>query len=433
MKRPPEYLTPAGRRQAEPVQGAAVLPLPRVLLAAGLAAASLACGPAQLPHRLAASEAISLPAPVPVATPNVVSEAFGSTGDRGVERYTLRNAHGLTLQVITYGAIITALRLPDRDGSLADVVLGYDDLEGYLGQRAYFGAIVGRVANRIRGAAFELDGQRHVLAANDGRDHLHGGRVGWDRVVWTASSSSDVDGASVRLEYVSSDGEEGYPGTVNAVVTYTLTNADELWVDMRARTDRTTLVNMAQHGYFNLAGAAAGSVAGHTLELYADEYTPGDPLIPDGRVLPVAGTRLDFREPAPLGPAMSADPASPSGFDHNFIVRGEPHVLRPVARLEDPRSGRVLELDADQPGVQLYTANHLRGAVAGKGVSYVRHAGVCLETQAFPNAINTPAWRGDVILTPDREYRHRMRYRFSTLPHAEPGAVGASDTRRTPS
>jgi aldose 1-epimerase len=364
----------------------------------------------------------------------VVSEAFGATASQSVERYTLRNAHGLALQVITYGATITALELPDRDGALADVVLGYDDLEGYLGQRGYFGAIVGRVANRIRGAAFELEGSRHTLAANDGRDHLHGGRVGWDRVVWRASSAADDEGASVRLEYVSRDGEEGYPGTVDASVTYTLTNADELWVDMRARTDRTTIVNMAQHGYFNLAGAAAGSVAGHSLTLYADEYTPGDPLIPDGRVLPVAGTRFDLREPTLLGPAMSADAASPSGFDHNFVVRGEPHALRPVARLEDPGSGRVLELDADQPGVQLYTANHLRGEIEGKGVRYVRHAGICLETQAFPNAINTPAWRGDVILTPDREYRHRMRYRFSTLPRAvEPREGRALENPRAPS
>jgi len=317
---------------------------------------------------------------------------------------------------------------------LADVVLGYDELPGYLGQRAYFGAIVGRVANRIRGAAFELEGRHYELAANDGRDHLHGGRVGWDRVVWAGASSSDAGAASVRLEYLSRDGEEGYPGSVHASVTYSLTNDDELSVDMRASTDHTTIVNLAQHGYFNLAGAGAGSVEGQVLTLYADEYTPGAPLIPDGRVLPVAGTRFDFREPTLLGPAMSADPTGPSGFDHNFIVRGEPHALRPVARLEDPASGRVLTLDADQPGVQLYTANHLRGQIEGKGVRYVRHAGICLETQAFPNAVNMPAWSADVILPPDREYRHHMRYRFSTLPRAaEPATGSAPQSSRAPS
>ena len=406
----------------------------RAPLAVHLAAAGLACAaPARLPQRLVAAEAPQLsPVPVGVAAPTAVREELGAAAGRQVERYTLRNAHGLSLRVLTYGAIISALELPDRDGRLADVVLGYDDLEGYLGQRAYFGAIVGRVANRIRGAAFELDGKRFELAANERRDHLHGGVVGWDKVVWTASSSSDASAASVRLEYESRDGEEGYPGTVRARVTYTLTNADELWVEMRASTDRTTIVNLAQHGYFNLAGAGAGSVDNHVLTLFADEYTPGDPLIPDGRVLPVAGTRFDLREPTLLGPAMGADAAS--GFDHNFVVRGAPHELRPVARLEDPASGRVLTLDADQPGVQLYTANHLRGQIEGKGVRYVRHAGVCLETQAFPNAINTPAWRGDVILTPDREYRHQMRYRFSTLPRAaEPDPGSAPQTSRTPS
>lgn len=381
------------------------------------------------------SEALALsPAPPVLPAPTVDSAQVGVAAGHSVDRYTLRNAHGLSLQVLTYGAIISALELPDRDGKLADVVLGYGDLSGYLGQRGYFGAIVGRVANRIRGAAFELNGRRYELAANEGRDHLHGGRVGWDKVVWTASSSVDASAASVRLEHESRDGDEGYPGNVSASVTYRLTNEDELWVEMRARTDHTTLVNLAQHGYFNLGGAGSGSIEGEVLTLFADAYTPGDPMIPDGRVLPVAGTRFDLREPTLLGPAMRADVAGPSGFDHNFVVRGAPHQLRPVARLEDPASGRVLTLDADQPGVQIYTANHLRGQIEGKGVRYQRHAGICLETQAFPNAINTPAWRGDVILTPGHEYRHEMRYRFSTLPRpAEPGVGSAPQTSRTPS
>jgi len=412
-----------------------VLPL-RALLAVQLAAASLACAvPERLPEPRGESEALPLsPAPAALPAPTVDRAPIGAATGQPVERYTLRNAHGLSLQVLTYGAIISALELPDRDGKLADVVLGYGDLDGYLGQRAYFGAIIGRVANRIRGAAFELDGRRYQLAANEGRDHLHGGRVGWDKVVWSANGTVDASAASVRLEHESKDGDEGYPGNVSASVTYTLTNTDELRVEMRARTDRTTIVNIAQHGYFNLGGIGSGSIEGQLLTLFADEYTPGDPMIPDGRVQPVAGTRFDLREPTLLGPAMRVDAAGPGGFDHNFVVRGAPHQLRPVARLEDPASGRVLTLDADQPGVQLYTANHLRGQVEGKGVRYQRHAGICLETQAFPNAINTPAWRGDVILTPEREYRHEMRYRFSTLPRAaEPGVGSAPQTSRTPS
>lgn len=407
---------------------------PRASFAALLAAASWACAvPARPPEQQVESQVLSL-APAGLPAPTVDRAPVGAVAGRSVERYTLRNAHGLSVQVLTYGAIISSLELPDRDGRLADVVLGHGNLDGYLGQRAYFGAIVGRVANRIRGAAFELEGKRYQLTANDGRDHLHGGRVGWDKVVWTASSSVEASAASVRLEYESKDGDEGYPGNVSASVTYTLTSSDELRVEMRARTDQTTLVNLAQHGYFNLGGVGSGSIDGHVLTLFADAYTPGDPLIPDGRVLPVAGTRFDLREPTLLGPAMHADAAGPSGFDHNFVVRGAPHQLRPVARLEDPASGRVLTLDADQPGVQLYTANHLRGQIEGKGVRYERHAGLCLETQAFPNAINTPVWREDVILTPEREYRHEMRYRFSTLPRAaEPGVGSAPQTSRAPS
>jgi aldose 1-epimerase len=350
-------------------------------------------------------------------SPALARDGFGALDGRAIERYTLKNGHGLTLRVITYGAIITELTVPDRNGKLGDVVLGFENLEGYREHSPYFGAIVGRVANRIRGASFELNGQRYALAANNGPDHLHGGKRGWDKVVWSAEDVSDGAAAAVRLSYVSRDGEEGYPGTVTASVTYALTNQDELKVDMRARTDRTTIVNLAQHTYFNLAGFASGSVAEQELTLSADAYTPGDPLIPDGRVLPVQGSAFDFTEPKAIGKDLAAAGATP-GFDHNFVVRGEAHALRPVARLVDPGSGRMMTLEADQPGVQLYTSNFLRGDFEGKGVRYARHSGVCLETQAFPNAINVPAWRDQVILQPDREYQHRMLYRFSTEPSA---------------
>jgi aldose 1-epimerase len=349
--------------------------------------------------------------------PTVTRDGFGTLDGRAVDRYTLKNARGLTVRVITYGAIITELDVPDRNGKLADVVLGFESLDGYREHSPYFGAIVGRVANRIRGASFELNGQRYPLAANNGIDHLHGGTRGWDKVVWAAEDVSDRAAAAVRLSYSSRDGEEGYPGTVTARVTYALTNQDELKVEMHARTDRTTIVNLAQHSYFNLAGFASGSVAEQELTLSADAYTPGDPQIPDGRVLPVQGSAFDFTEPKAIGKDLAATGGTP-GFDHNFVVRGEAHALRPVARLFDRASGRVMTLEADQPGVQLYTANSLKGGFEGKGVRYAQHAGVCLETQAFPNAINVPAWRDQVIVQPDREYQHRMVYRFSTEPSA---------------
>lgn len=359
----------------------------------------------------------------PASPHRVEQDVFGSLGEQAVERYTLTNAHGLTLRVITLGAIITELRLPDRDGQFADVVLGLDDVDGYLQRSPYLGAIVGRVANRIQGAAFELEGRRYPLAANNGKDHLHGGKRGWDKLLWRAEVPSDAPSAAVRLQLVSPDGDEGYPGTVTASVTYTLTDDDELRVDMSAQSDRTTLVNMAQHSYFNLGGIASGSVRDHELTLEADAYTPGEPQIPNGRIVPVAGTPFDFRTPKALGKDLAATGIEPLGFDHNYVVRGEPHVLRPVARLSDPRSGRVLTLVADQPGVQLYTGNYLDGSAQGKGVRYVQHSGVCLETQAFPNSIHVPAWKNDIILRPGQEYQHHMLLRFSTEPSASAAAV----------
>lgn len=352
--------------------------------------------------------------------PAVTQDTFGELEGKAVERYTLSNRSGVSLQVITYGAIITSLRVPDRDGKLADVVLGFDDLQAYVADSPYFGAIVGRVANRIRGAAFELDGQRHTLAANNGKHHLHGGTRGFDKLLWSARPASDPAVASVQLSLVSPDGDEGYPGTLTASVTYTLTDENELDVDMRATTDRATLVNLAQHSYFNLGGAGSGSVAEQELTLFADHYTPGDPQVPDGRVLGVQGTPFDFTRAKAIGRDLAAAGLDPRGYDHNFVVRGAPHALRPVARVYDLGSGRVLALDADQPGVQLYTGNHLDGSLRGKGAQYPQHAGFCLETQVFPDAVNVPAWREGAILRPGGEYRHHMIYRFGTEPPRAP-------------
>lgn len=343
----------------------------------------------------------------------IESKGFGEVDGRAVELYTLTNSAGRVLRLSTYGATVTELHLPDRDGRLADVVLGFEHLDGYVQHGAFFGATVGRVANRIRAGSFTLDGRVYPVAANDGADHLHGGRRGWNRAIWRAEPEQREQGPSVTLRHVSEDGDEGYPGRVSATVEYTLTNSDELIVDMRAETDRPTLINLAHHSYWNLAGHHAGNVLDHELVLEADEYTPGDPVVPTGEVRAVAGTPYDFRTAKPVGRDLESAGESPRGFDHNWVVRGPLGQLRPVARLRHPGSGRVLTLEADAPGVQFYSGNFLDGSLTGKGQRYGRHAGLCLETQAFPNAINVPAWQSQVISRPGQQYRHLMRHSFS--------------------
>jgi aldose 1-epimerase len=308
------------------------------------------------------------------------------------------------------------LHVPDREGALEDVVLGFETLDGYVKATSYFGAIVGRVANRIANAAFTLEGTRHTLAANDGPHHLHGGRRGWDKVVWSATPRDTADGPALELTYVSKDGDEGYPGTVTARTIYTLTNQNELKVEMQATTDKTTLVNMAHHSYWNLGGHDAGTILDHELTLHADQYTPGSPMVPDGRIQPVKGTAFDFTSAKPIGRDLKQTGGTPIGYDHNFVVNGEANRLRPVARLKDPGSGRVMTVTADQPGVQFYTGNFLDGSTRGKGTAYVQHAALCLETQGFPNAINVPGWQSQVILRPGQSYRHVMVHAFTAEP-----------------
>lgn len=340
---------------------------------------------------------------------------FGKAGGQDVELYTLTNANGLVMKVMTYGAAITHLWLPDRKGAHADVALGFDELSGYLKANPYFGVTVGRVANRIRNATFALEGKTYQVAGNDHGHHLHGGDKGWDKVVWTASPFVSHEGPALKLRHVSPDGEEGYPGTVTAEVTYTLTHDDHLKIVMHATTDRTTLVNMAHHSYFNLAGESAGSVAEHELRLYASAFTPGDPMVPTGEVKDVKGTPFDFTTAKPVGRDLKAVGGDPIGYDHNFVVDASPAIMRPVAWLKEPASGRVLQLSANQPGVQFYTGNFLDGTAIGKGGRpYRQYAGLCLETQGFPNAINVPAWRDQVILSPAHTYRHDMDFAFTT-------------------
>jgi aldose 1-epimerase len=362
-----------------------------------------------VPPATSATSAVAKPA-------SIQRTPWGSVDGKQVTLFTLTNKHGLELKVLSYGGIITELRVPDRHGKLDDIVLGFDDLESYREKTPYFGAVVGRVANRISGARFALDGKEYLLAANDGKNSLHGGRKGWDKVVWDAAAFDTPAGPVVQLSYLSKDGDEGFPGTVNARNTYTLTQDNELKIEMEATTDRTTVINMAHHTYWNLAGQASGAVLDQEMQIDADEYTPVDPLLntQNGRVEPVAGTPFDFRTAKPLGKDLKAAGGNPPGFDTNWVVRGEPHALRRVLRVKDPKSGRVLTLQADQPGVQLYTGNFLDGSLRGKGgTSYPQYGAFCIETQKFPNSINVPAWRSEVVLEPGQLYVSTMIHTFS--------------------
>jgi aldose 1-epimerase len=379
----------------------------RLAALAACALAACASPPEQERHGTAAGE---------TTTPAIVAAPFGRQDDTSVQLYTLTNRNGLIVKITNYGAIVTELHAPDRIGRLGDVVLGFESLDGYLAGHPYFGAIVGRVANRIRNAEFTLEGTRYTLAANDKPHHLHGGRKGWDKVVWTAKTADTADGPSIELTHVSNDGDEGYPGRVTARTVYTLTHNNELKVEMHATTDRTTLVNLAHHSYWNLAGHDSGTILDHELTLNADRYTPGTPMVPDGRVLPVAGTPFDFTTAKRIGRDLKEAGGKPTGYDHNFVVNGEPNQLRPVARLKDSKSGRVMTVAANQPGVQFYTGNFLDGSHKGKGATYVQYAGLCLETQKFPNAINIPDWQNQVVLQPGQPYRHTMIHTFTTEP-----------------
>ncbi len=354
----------------------------------------------------------------PKAPPAVVQGDWGKVDGKPVQLYTLTNKNGLSMKVSNYGTIITELQVPDRNGKLDDIVLGYDNVDDYVKATPYFGATVGRIANRIKGAEFKLEGKSYKLAANNGPHNLHGGKKGWDKVVWSATPSETAEGPEIKFTYTSPDGEEGFPGTVQASVVYALNNKNELVVTMEATTDKTTIVNMAHHSYWNLGGHASGTIKDHELTLFADQYTPSAPVaggdpVPDGAVKPVKGTPYDFTTAKPIGKDLEAVGGKPIGYDHNWVVNGEPNKLRPNARLKDPKSGRVLTLESDQPGIQFYSGKFLDGSNKGKGATYKQYDGLCLETQKYPNAINVPAWKDQVILKPGQTYKHVMVHRFS--------------------
>jgi aldose 1-epimerase len=340
---------------------------------------------------------------------------FGKTPDgTSVDLYELTNPGGRKAKICNYGAILTELHVPDRDGKLADVVLGFGDLKSYLGGHPMFGATVGRFANRIAGAKFSLDGHDYTLARNSGPNSIHGGQKGFDKAVWKAEPLHSDEGVGVRLTYESRDGEEGYPGNLVATVTYTLTIRNELKISYHATTDKATPVNLTNHSYFNLAGEGSGSIRDHELMINADSYTPADEtLIPTGEIKPVRGTPLDFTKPTPIG-ARIAQLTSTRGYDHNYVINGGGKSLTLAARVKEPKSGRVMEMYTTEPGVQLYTANFLDGKLKGpSGTPYKQHDAFCLEAQHFPDSVHHANFPS-VILRPGKTYAQTTVYKFST-------------------
>jgi aldose 1-epimerase len=370
--------------------------------------------------RSTATAGVSPAVASPQVQPGVRRAPFGRLPDgRAVEQFTLTNARGIEVRAITYGGIVTAVRTPDRAGRMDDVVLGFDDLQGYLERSPYFGAIVGRYANRIAGGRFTLDGATYQLARNNGPNALHGGVRGFDKALWAAEPFQGDGGVGVRLRYTSRDGEEGYPGTLAVLVTYTLTPRDELVVDYEATTDRATPINLTQHSYWNLRGGGRGDVLDHVVTLAASAYTPVDTtLIPTGEIAPVAGTPFDFRTPTAVGARIDAvhpQLAAGRGYDHTWVLdRGgaAPGSLVTAARVVDPGSGRTIDVRTTEPGIQFYTGNFLDGTVAGKGGQrYARRSALCLETHHYPDSPNRPGFPS-TILRPGETFRSRTVFAF---------------------
>lgn len=349
----------------------------------------------------------------------ITSAVFGTLSDgREVRVFTLTNAAGVEARIINYGGIVLSLKVPDREGIMGDVVLGFDSLEGYLGRHPYFGCLIGRYGNRIAGARFALNGITHQLAANDGSNSLHGGIRGFDKVLWAASAKMTADGPALGLNYVSPDGEEGFPGRLSVTAVYTLTADNALVLDYTAVTDRDTVVNLTHHSYFNLAGR--GDILGHEVVIESDVFTPVNALlIPTGELRPVEGTPMDFRKPVRVGARIDSGDEQlkfGGGYDHNWVLRKPAGELGRAATVYDPVSGRRMEVLTTAPATQFYTGNFLDGTLVGKGGwVYQRRHGLCLEPQHFPDSPNQPRFPG-TVLKPGQTYTHTLIYRFPT-PH----------------
>ncbi|MCP4314057.1 MAG: galactose mutarotase [Bacteroidetes bacterium] len=337
---------------------------------------------------------------------------FGITpeGD-SVMLFTLSNEQGIETKITNYGAIITEIHTPDRDGKTGNIVLGFDNLEQYLEGHPYFGALVGRCGNRIAKAQFTLDGETYQLAVNNGNNALHGGIKGFDKMVWDAEQISSEERAAIRLSYLSPDGEEGYPGTLKVTVTYELL-MDQLFITYEAETDKATVLNLTNHSYFNLAGE--GSILDHVLYINASKYTPADDeLVPTGELANVEGTPFDFRKPTPIGARFEEVGGNPVGYDLNYVIDGSTGEKSLAAKLMDPKSGRFLEVTTTEPGVQFYTGNFLDGTLISGGVTYDQYAGMCLETQHFPDSPNQPDFP-TTVLRPGEKFVSQTIFKFGT-------------------
>lgn len=351
-----------------------------------------------------------------VSAPTITSSAYGTLEDgRKIEQYTMKNGRGMEIKVITYGGIITEWSAPNREGEYKNVVLGFDNLEQYVASNPYFGAIIGRYGNRIANGKFSLDGKSFQLEKNNGPNHLHGGTLGFDKVVWNATTLNSENDVSLVLTYESSDMEGGYPGKLSTEVVYTLTNDNALEVTYQATTDKPTIVNLTQHSYFNLSGNFSQTITNHILEINADQYIPVDEtLIPTGTLDSVEGTPFDFREPKVIGKDINADDKQielGKGYDHCWVLNN-PGTMRMAARLFHSSSGRFLEIETDEPGIQLYTGNFLDGTLPMTGGgTYAYRTGLCLETQHYPDSPNQSSYP-NVRLNPGEVYNSKTVFKF---------------------
>lgn len=342
---------------------------------------------------------------------NVETSSFGKTKSGAeVKLFTCRNAGGSTMKLIDYGATVVALEVPDREGKTGNVVLTCPDMAGFEACTMYFNCSVGRYCNRIAKGKFSLNGKEYSLATNNAPNHLHGGTKGFDKVMWTAEPFESTGAVGVTFKYKSKDGEEGYPGTVDAKVTYTLTDKNEFIIEFRATTDKATPVNLTNHNYWNLAGS--GTVGNHELKLNSARYLPVDSTaIPTGEMASVAGTPFDFSEFTAIGKRLNDVGGTPIGYDHCYVIDGEAGRLRAAATVRDPQSGRKMEITTTEPGIQFYSGNFLDGtAISG---NYPQYSGFCLETQHFPDSPNRPEWP-NTILKPGEQYFHKTVHKFST-------------------
>jgi aldose 1-epimerase len=340
---------------------------------------------------------------------SIKKEPFGKVDNKEVFLYILKNENGMVVKITNYGGIVTSISAPDKTGKFDDVVLGYDNLDGYLKETPYFGAIVGRYGNRIAKGSFTINGKKYSLAINNGPNSLHGGIKGFDKVVWDAEQFEKKDGVGIKLHYLSKDGEEGYPGNLDTYVTYTLTNDNELRIDYSATTDKATPVNLTHHSYFNLGGTSGKDILNHTLFIDADKYTVVDETqIPTGELRDVTGTPMDFRKPVSVGSRIND---VEGGYDHNYVLNNNGKIAK-VAELFDSVSGRRMDVSTTEPGMQFYTGNFLDGSITGKnGIVYNKHFGLCLETQHFPDSPNHPEFP-NTILRPGEKYTQTTIYKF---------------------